>query len=545
MVAFPSVPVHPNSTRRRFVATSTVTAAAACAGLTTACRDNDDAKAFDVAPTASDSNADGAKTTGPTSPRTTTLDPLSDDPALAAALRLTYGLRPGLVEEIRSQGVTQWVEGQLAPATTTAEPPEVTERLAKLTTQSLPVADLVDRTTTTDLATVAQEAVLATIVRQVYSPAQLRELMVEFWTNHFAINLFEGPQRVLKPIDDREVIRRHALGRFEDLLAATAHSPAMLVSLDNAVSRAGAINENYGRELLELHTVGVDAGYGEADVVAAAKTLTGWTVQARQGQFRFAPALHDSASQTVMDWKTPTGAAGQGEAAGRDLLRYLAHHPATAKRLAAKLVTRFVGDSPDADLVAKLAKVYLDSDTEIPAVLRALFSDERFLKATPKFRRPHEVFVAMVRATGSEVDLGSVASAGVGRQRRNRRSLIQTLRSLGQLPMAWPSPDGYPDVSGAWLGPGALVSRWNLASDLVAGSFDGIAVDSDAVAGWAGGAKSAGELIENLATQFLGTPLPANSADAVASALKGSATDPATVKAAAALVLSSPRFQYR
>jgi hypothetical protein len=543
--------------RRRF-ALSALVAVAGAAGLG-ACRGREPAEGD----AAGDTGAAAAAAAGPSGgtavvPATTAVAgpaALPADPAVHAANRLTFGLTPDLVEEIRSTGVAVWVEEQLHPERY-PDPPPLRAALDELPTLRLGVDELAellaaDGDGAARPTAVAAETVAATVARQRWSGAQLYELMVEFWTNHFAMNAFSGPLRVLKPIDDRDVIRPHALGRFADLLAASAQSPAMLVSLDNARSKAGAINENYGRELLELHTVGVDGGYGEADVVAVANTLTGFTVQRGTGRFRFDPTRHDDRPQQVMDWRTPPDT--DGYSAGLSLLDHLAHHPATARHLAAKLVTRFVSDQPDPGLVERLAQVYLDHDTAIDAVLRALVADERFTStATAKFRRPHELLLAALRGLdarfGAAALLGGAGGGGGGAGgRRSRGGLGDTMRSLGQLPMSWPSPDGFPDVASAWRNPGALLNRWNALADLVAGSLSPATVE---LGGLIGTAAGAGDVVDLVAHRLFAGPLAEAERAAVLRGAGVSVTDPVpasgtTAQHLVALVLATPRFQYR
>ena len=206
------------------------------------------------------------------------------------------------------------------------------------------------------------ELQFATLLRAAASRRQLYELMVDFWSNHFNIFIGDGVDRFFKTTDDREVIRPHAMGRFADLLLASAQSPAMLYYLDNFLSTGDALNENYGRELLELHTVGVDGNYSESDIVPAAQCLTGWTFARRNGKFIFDPRRHYDGPIQVMDWSSP-GRRGRGaKQVGIDMLDYLAHHPSTARFLARKLCTRFVSDAPP-DVLAEIATRRLGNQT--------------------------------------------------------------------------------------------------------------------------------------------------------------------------------------
>ena len=200
--------------------------------------------------------------------------------------------------------------------------------------------------------------------------------MVEFWSNHFNIAIPSGEGWDVKTTDDREVIRAHALGTFADLLQASAKSPAMLRYLDNDVSTAQSLNENYGRELLELHTVGVDAGYTQADVVDSARLMTGYTADI-YGTFTYRSSSHYVGPVTVLGFSHANGSAAGGQQVAEQYLSYLAHHPATARHLATKLAIRFVSDTPPSALIDRLAQIYLDNDTAIVPVLQGAVRQRR------------------------------------------------------------------------------------------------------------------------------------------------------------------------
>lgn len=469
---------------------------------------------------------------------------LTEDRDLHALRRLTYAPTPALVAHVKAGGGWKtYVEAQLTART----PDDVLAEHAVL--QSDEVGQRSEQAERTRLAF---ELVRASLHRQTQSPAQLYEQMVEFWSNHFSIYLLDGQLRYLKPLDDRDVVRAHALGTFRALLQASAHSPAMMVYLDNAESSKGAINENYGRELLELHTVGVGGGYSEADVVGAATVLTGWGADRARGVFRFNAARHDDSPQTVMGWRTPAGVTG--EAQGVALLDYLASHPSTAKHLAHKLVLRFVSDPPDQGLVDTVAAAYLAADTDIAGTLRALFNDERFFTtATPRLRRPTEFLVAALRVLD-----GAVPGTGLQAKPGQVASVRTSLESLGQLPFGWAAPNGYPDVDAAWLNAGALIPRWNMAGDLVSGALPWASTG----ASWREGIPAPpDQLVPALAERLLGQPGDPKTVAAVSAALATpldgpaapttsarnakAATAPDPVLVAAALILSTPQFQYR
>ena len=253
-----------------------------------------------------------------------------------------------------------------------------------------------------DRVLIIGELTVARLVRAIHSERQLFEVMVGFWTDHFNIDMAVGPIVYLKGTDERDVIRPNALGRFADLLVEAVTSPAMLRYLDNASSRAdgdNVPNENLARELLELHTVGVEGGYDEDDVVEVAHVLSGWTIERRTGRMTFRDDWHSMEGVTeVLGWQ-PDGA--RGRAAGESLLDHLAHLPQTAEHLATKLCRRFVADDPPPSLVERAPTAYLDHDTDIAPVVRLILtSDEFATAASGKTRRPFELLAAQGRALG-------------------------------------------------------------------------------------------------------------------------------------------------
>ncbi|MGF1527546.1 MAG: DUF1800 domain-containing protein [Candidatus Competibacterales bacterium] len=343
----------------------------------------------------------------------------------------------------------------------------------------------------------------ATLHRGAFSRRQLFEVMVDFWSNHFSIYLNDGPVRILKVVDDREVIRRHALGNFADLLHASAKSPAMLYYLDNHTNVASGPNENYARELMELHTLGEDGGYDQRDVEEVARCFTGWTVDLRDGSFVFANRRHDQGEKWVLG--QPIAANG-GIADGEQVLDLLARHPSTAQTVARKLCQRFIQEAPAQATVDTVAAAFAQSGGDIPAVLRTLFSQPDFFRATDaKFRRPMDFLLATLRTT-------EVAAT------TDWRVALQFLQRSGQLPFQWPAPNGYPDTVGYWANSNGLLNRWNYALALGRGQLPGAALPIDA---WVEGVRTPLELVAVLAERLLQRPL----ADADAWALVHYAAD--------------------
>ena len=295
--------------------------------------------------------------------------------------------------------------------------------------------------------------------------------MTDFWTNHFAVSLHKGKVRFLAADFVERVIRPHALGRFSDMLVASARHPAMLLYLDNAQSiapRAGSkqakagrgLNENYARELLELHTLGVDGGYTQQDVVDVARVLTGWSVQ--DGELIFRSRVHDTGAKTVLGMAFP---AGGDEREGVRLLEMLARHPATARNVCRRLCMRLVADVPPPDAIAAAVAAWEASGGEIAATVRAIVQSPAFWTARDsKIKSPLELIASAVRALG-----GTVEDVGLAR----------VLGRLGHGPLAAPAPTGYADSAAAWLSTAGALERMDVALGLATNKLGGVVVDFD------------------------------------------------------------------
>jgi uncharacterized protein (DUF1800 family) len=334
---------------------------------------------------------------------------------------------------------------------------------------------------------VNEELLAQRLTRDIYSNAQLQEVMTDFWLNHFNIYLQKDAQMPYYLVSyERDVIRPLALGKFEDLLEAVAHSPAMMLYLDNAQSigpdspaaerakmaaeRSGkekkaneGLNENYGRELMELHTLGVNGGYTQADVTEVARVLTGWGVDepVRGGGFQFNVNRHEPGAKTVLGEKIKEG----GELEGRELLHLLASRPATAEFISKKLAMRFVNDDPPHALVDRMAKAYMASGGDIPTVLKVLFHSPEFWAASDKrakVKTPLEFVVSAVRASNADVS--------------NFQPLIQALRQMGMPLYGCIPPTGYYWDEATWVSTGALVDRMNFALSLAGNKLQGVQV---------------------------------------------------------------------
>ncbi|MCL4262158.1 MAG: DUF1800 family protein [Anaerolineae bacterium] len=442
--------------------------------------------------------------------------------------RAGYGPRPGDLERATTLGLAAYLEEQLHPEA--IEDTAADLLLRSLTLYPMDASQLVEQ----DEQEATTELLTATIWRALASKRQLYEAMVEFWSDHFHIYLRKNEQMpTLKILDDRAVIRPHALGKFRDLLAASAHSPAMLVYLDNHENTKESPNENYARELLELHTLGVHAGYTQTDVQEVARILTGWTVPRNgrhKGQFTFNPDQHDVGPKTVLG---QTFQSDDGETEVAALLDMLAGHPAAAHFIATKLVRRFVADEPPASLVNRVAQSYQETDGDIKAVLRVLFLSEEFAQAPAKLKRPYTYLLSLLRAL--HADLRPSRSRAVGR----------VLAQMGQLPFHWPPPDGYPDDSAAWAG--NLLPRWNVALAVLHGELSGVRFPLEQII-TAGNAQTPPQALALFSGLVYGRALtPTESAlftDYVGTAPLTDAATQQRLRDSIALMLASPSFQW-
>jgi uncharacterized protein (DUF1800 family) len=393
----------------------------------------------------------------------TTASLVSTDPLLHLLRRATYGPTPAAIAEIRELGATAWLQRQLTPAAIADGACDAV--LGRLEYLNLDIAGIRAAAAAGKLKRGSYDAMqqvgYAAVARAAWSHRQLYEVVVDFWANHLNVTCPFGDVWDSRPHYDRAVIRKHALGRFADMLKASARHPAMLAYLDNRVSTKTKPNENYGRELLELHTVGLI--HTEADVQNAARLLTGLTVDKATGHYRYDAARHAIGKVKVLGFTHANATAAGGADAALALLDYLALHPATARRIATKLCVRFVADEPPAGLVDRLAAVYLAENSAIAPVLRALFGSPEFAASVgAKIRTPLEDLAAAVRALGLGPEPADTGVTGL-------RALYWMAESLGQAPLRWSPPNGYPDVATAWASPSGHLGRWNNHLNLAAG----------------------------------------------------------------------------
>jgi uncharacterized protein (DUF1800 family) len=324
---------------------------------------------------------------------------------------------------------------------------------------------------------VVQDLAESKLDRAVYSNRQLQEVLTDFWYNHFNVFLDKGADHYLVTAYERDAIRPHVLGKFEDLLRATAQSPAMLFYLDNwqslgPQSLAGkrqkrGLNENYGRELLELHTLGVDGGYTQRDVTEVARCFTGWTIHQpqRAAEFEFNPRMHDDGEKLVLGVRIP---AGGGMDDGLKVLHLLAHHPSTARFISRQLAMRFVADDPPAALVDRMAAAFLRKDGDLRAVLKTMLDSPEFWSRgayRSKLKSPLEMVASSVRALDAHVDF----TTGLNNQ----------LNQLGQPLYRKAEPTGYPNSSQEWMNSAGLMARLNFGLALANNKIQGVKVDTD------------------------------------------------------------------
>ncbi len=395
--------------------------------------------------------------------------------------RLTFGARPWDYERVSKLGENQedafvrFIDEQLDFEK--IDDPEGDNILRRFDTLSQPIGELYEY----QEKHLARQLTQATVLRAIYTERQLYEVMVQFWTDHFNIDPSKGDCKWLKTGDDREVIRKHALGNFNDMLHASALSPAMLWYLDGRVNRKSKPedkpNENYARELLELHTLGVNGGYTQKDVMEVARCLTGWTIRETRrskfglGTIEFKPYYHDRGAKELLGHTIPAIPDGlrraeqqkRGESELEQVIEIVGHHPSTARYLATKLCRRFIADEPPAAAIETVAKSFTESKGDICATLRTLFLTDEFRDTRGnKFKRPFNYIVSAIRATNARTDAN--------------RQVTDYLVRMGHAPFQYPTPDGYPEEANPWLG--TLLWRWNFARALKDHRIKGTRLDA-------------------------------------------------------------------
>ena len=516
----------------------------------------------------------------------------NDDKAIVHLLnRIGFGPRPGDVEKVRAMGSQAYIDQQLHPERIPDGSMEA--RLADLTTLQLssgeiaqqfempmlqarrerkqdakdadPAAPKMPNPLQQQANRVLVELGQQKMLRAAYSERQLQEALTDFWFNHFNVDARKGQDRFMLTEYERDTIRPHVLGKFRDLLEATAKSPAMLFYLDNWMSadpngphpddlqmrrpqfgRAGrgrfgqggliparpaqqanpkknapkGLNENYGRELMELHTLGVDGGYTQKDVTEVARAFTGWTIQNPRmgGGFVFDQRIHDRGQKVVLGHVIKAGGRLDD---GEQVLDILATHPSTARFISTKLARRFVSDTPPAALVDRMAARFRETDGDLREVMRTLLTSPEFLSPDAyraKVKTPFEFVVSAVRATGTEV--------------QDATPLVRAMQQLGMPLYMCQPPTGYKDTADAWVNTGALVNRMNFALQLAGNNLRG---------GGRAGLKSGSDNLQAAPDRIIEAVLNNDISDTTrATIAKASSAEQMT-----ALTLGSPEFQRR
>ena len=499
-----------------------------------------------------------------------------DVPAVWHVLsRTTFGPRPGDVARVRGMGVAAWLEEQLHPgriddsaceaallplATLRRSIPELLRDYPRpdprvlqqgsreMTARRLPPEKRPER--------IVAELQAARLVRAVASARQLEEVMVDFWFNHFNVFAPKGAVRWYVTDYERTVIRPHALGTFPDLVRASARHPAMLFYLDNWLStrsdyvvrsgpnrgRTGGLNENYARELLELHTLGVDGGYTQQDVTEVARAFTGWGIERpwEEGRFVFRAVVHDDGQKVVLGQRLP---ARGGQRDGERVIDIVTRHPSTATFIATKLVRRFVSDEPPPALVAEVAETYRRTGGDIKSMLRVIFAAPAFAGAErAKIKKPLEFVASAVRAVGGTADT------------RGGLQLARAAAEIGETLYGAAPPTGWPDRAQAWVSAGTLLARMNFALALAERRVPGVRAEVDALASGVDPTDPAAVRDRLVAALLNGQVSPGTRAvldaqltEPQITRLSADDRGPARTDAAklAALVLGSPEFQRR
>ena len=415
---------------------------------------------------------------------------------LALVNRVTWGLNPAEAANVARLGPDRWLEHELRPSSGDRLPPEVQARIDALPLTRQPLAALVvnvdakhkadvaaaatpDEKKTADqayqqaMSELGKEATTRSVLRDLYSPDQLKEVMTWFWFNHFNVHAGKNNVRVLVGDYEDEALRPHALGHFRDLLEATLRHPAMLSYLDNAQNASGKINENYAREIMELHTMGVGSGYTQKDVQELARILTGVGIDTRpadqgpkiapahaadlirQGIFEFNPNRHDYGDKVFLGHVIK----GRGFGEVEEALDILGRQPATAQHVSRELAVYFVSDTPPDALVQRMAATFTRTNGDIPQVLRTMFHSPEFSASLgTKFKDPMHYVISAVRlAYPDQIVL-------------NTQPIQGWLNRLGEGLYNHETPDGYPMIAAAWNGPGQMDTRFEIAHTLGANS---------------------------------------------------------------------------
>jgi len=482
--------------------------------------------------------------------------------------RFGYGPRPGDVDRIEKIGLPSYLRQQLSPET--IPDLDVEKQLRDFPTLSMTTSQIMSEFSDPDQklspeiqkemfppykrpARLLLELQEGKLIRAISSERQLQEVMVDFWFNHFNVFWGKDADRRMVTSFERDAIRPNALGTFRDLLMATARHPAMLFYLDNWMSvrkdmpQGGAgqgqrgLNENYARELLELHTLGVEGGYTQKDVIEVARCFTGWSIDQpnKIGSFVFRPLAHDNGEKVVLGHRI---APGGGERDGAEVIEILARHPSTATFIATKLVRRFVSDDPPYGLVQRVAETFKQTDGNIRSLLVTIINSPEFFAAANyrgKIKTPFEFVASAVRAANGTTD-GSPA-------------LVAAVAQTGEPLYLASAPNGYPDTAGPWLNSASLLNRINFLSSLMANQLPGVRVDLRPLLEGAN-RRDMSQVLDYLAIGLLHNELNSESREIILQQLTkpgivqvnvdGRLSNP-DIEKIAAIILASPEFERR
>lgn len=442
--------------------------------------------------------------------------------------RFSFGPTPNELNYIKEIGSSRWFSEQL-------DCKSIDDSLASLRTRRfesrfLSSGDCFD----VKREVLRSDLVRHTLLKSIYSRKQLLEVMTNFWNDHLNINLEKGNCVYFKTLDDKDVVRKNALGNFRDLIKASSLSAAMLEYLDGKdnkrESEEDVPNENYARELLELHTLGVNGGYTQKDVYEAARCLTGWRIKEKfgRGKVFFEPKFHDDGKKVVLGKQINSGG---GKEDLEKLLDIVCFHEATARHISNKLATYFVSNDCSVSLVNELAKEFLRTRGDIKSLLRIIVSSDQFRESKGLlFKRPYRFLVSSVRALGAS----TFADEG----------LVQYLSRMGQEPFQYPTPDGFPKETLPWLG--TLLWRWNFALKLPLNKIEAVNVNSEELIESIRAANS-NESLTTLVFQYLIGRSPSASEllflDKYVRDNQKQLSDSSLEKSILGVVMASPQFQ--
>jgi uncharacterized protein (DUF1800 family) len=462
--------------------------------------------------------------------------PMVHDELVTLMHHATQGFTLDELARAEAMGYDAWIDEQLNPAS--IDDSAMDQILATFPNLALSAQDIwnANGPPTNTTASLLRELRSGTILRSMMSKRQLYERLVEFWSDHFNILQNEDSlQRILKMVDDRTAVRANVLapsGTFHDLLLANAQGASMSYYLDNYASQAGSINENYARELMELHTLGVSGPYTETDVTEVTRCFTGWAFMPAQsgnlGDFLFIPSRHDNGQKTVLGQTIP---AGGGLNDGLTVLSILANHPSTVRRISRKLASWLLGVDPPSAVMHRVETTYLSTGGNIEAMVRAILQPETFKEAAPwnnpKLKRPFHLLISLLRQTGAQV------TDPVG--------VISALAAMGHAPHDWHTPDGAPDRIQAWGGD--VLNRWALASYLLSNQLPGVTVPNSSIGLILGGIPQS-QVTRRLDQVLCGGTMRGEDREIVQSYVDGIASwNVTTAREAIALAASSPSYQ--